>query len=183
MYGFGKECKELDMIHLIWFRRAYGRVKLCPIYQKVCNMLRRDMLSELGDSMDDNEEYIKYNLSGCDYPNTDDYWIMWAHLSSGRTIRVVGEASRFITLSRLLQKAGSNTPIGRYRRYEEDNTEHDSDEEYYYIDSYTFIQYHDYDDIYPYYDYEDMIDYNIHTFKYKYFFYGLPPPTPYLSNK
>ena len=48
------------MRHLIWFRRAYERVKLCPIYRKVCNMLRRDMLSELGDSMNDNDEYIYY---------------------------------------------------------------------------------------------------------------------------
>ena len=114
-------------------------------------MLRRDMLSELGDSMDDNEEYIKYNLSGCDYPNTDDYWIMWAHLSSGRTIRVVGEASRFITLSRVLPKAGSNTPIGRYRKYEEeesdsehDNTESDSDDDYYKNDSFSFIPHYEY---------------------------------------
>ena len=139
------------MRHLIWFRRAYERVKFCPIYQKVCNMMRRDMLSELGDSMNDNVESINYNLSGCDYTKTDDYWIMQAELSTGRTIRVVGEISRFDAWSRVLPKAGSNTPIGRYRKYEEeesdsehDNTESDSDDDYYKNDSFSFIPHYEY---------------------------------------
>ena len=141
MYGFGKEHKELDMKHLIRFRKAYERVKLCPIYRKVCNMFRRDMISELGDMWKyvyDNEEYIWYNLSGCDYTKTDKYWIMRAQLTTGRIIRVVGEISQFDAWSRILPKAGSNTPIERYRKYQEeesdsdhDNTESESDEDSY----------------------------------------------------
>ena len=141
MYGFGKEHKELDMKHLIRFRKAYERVKLCPIYRKVCNMFRRDMISELGDMWKyvyDNEEYICYNLSGCDYTKTDKYWIMRAQLTTGRIIRVVGEISQFDAWSRILPKAGSNTPIERYRNYQEeesdsdhDNTESESDEDSY----------------------------------------------------
>ena len=141
MYGFGKEHKEVDMRHLIRFRKAYERVKLCPIYRKVCNMFRRDMISELGDRWKyvyDNEEYIWYNLSGCDYTNTDKYWIMRAQLTTGRIIRVAGEISQFDAWSRILPKAGSNTPIERYRKYQEeesdsdhDNTESESDEDSY----------------------------------------------------
>ena len=114
-------------------------------------MLRRDMLSELGDGTIDNDEYICYNLSGCDYTNTDDYWIMRAELSTGRTIRVVGEVSRFDAWSRVLPNAGSNTPIGRYRKYEEEesdsehgNTDSESDEDYYNNDSFSFIPHYEY---------------------------------------
>ena len=137
------------MRHLIRFRKAYERVKLCPIYRKVCNMFRRDMISELGDmwkDVYDNEEYICYNLSGCDYTTTDKCLIMRAQLTTGRIIRVVGESSQFDAWSRILPKAGSNTPIERYRKYEEeesdsehDNTESESDEDYYNNDGFSFL--------------------------------------------
>ena len=142
------------MRHLIRFRKAYERVRLCPIYRKVCNMFRRDMISELGDMWKyvyDNEEYICYNLSGCDYTNTDKYWIMRAQLTTGRIIRVVGDISQFDAWSRILLKAGSNTPIERYRKYEEeesdsehDNTESESDEDYYNNDSFSFLPHYKY---------------------------------------
>lgn len=149
MYGFGKEYNELDIRHLIFFKRAYKRVKLCPMYQKICKMLRSDMLSELGDN--DINVHINYNLSGCHYPSTAYYWIMWAELSCGRSIRVVGESSRFCDLSRVLPIAGCNTPIGRYRKYNEeesdsehDNSENESDEDDKYRDCFYFIPYYDY---------------------------------------
>ena len=154
MYGFGKEYKELDMRHLIRFRKAYERVKLCPIYRKVCNMFRRDMISELTDMWKyeyDHEEYICYNLSGCDYTKTDKYWIMRAQLTTRRIIRVVGESSQFDAWSRILPKAGSNTPIERYRKYEEeesdsehDNAESESDDDYNIDDSFSFLPHYVY---------------------------------------
>ena len=150
MYGFGKEHKELDMRHLIRFRKAYERVKLCPIYRKVCKMLRSDMLSELGHS--DTNISINYNLSGCDYKDTSFYWILWASLSSGRSIRVVGESSRFCALDKKLPIAGKDTAITRYRTYqqdetesEHDNTESESDEDSQNGYCFNFIPYYEVD--------------------------------------
>ena len=88
-------------------------------------MLRSDMLSELGHS--DTNISINYNLSGCDYKDTSFYHILWANLSCGRSIRVVGESSRFCALSKNLPIAGNDTAITRYRRYEEDETESEHD--------------------------------------------------------
>ena len=124
VYGFGFANEEIDIRHLTLFGRAYKRVRLCPIYRKVCKMLRSDMLSELGDS--DTNISINYNLSGCD-KDTAFYWILWASLSCGRSIRVVGESSRFCALSKTLPIAGNDTVITRYRRYQEDETESEHD--------------------------------------------------------
>ena len=125
VYGFGFENDEIDIRHLTLFGRAYKRVKLCPIYRKVCKMLRSDMLSELGHS--DTNISINYNLSGCDYKDTSFYWILRASLSSGRSIRVVGERSRFCALDKKLPIAGKDTAITRYRTYQQDETESEHD--------------------------------------------------------
>ena len=151
VYGFGFENDEIDIRHLTVFGKAYKRVKLCPIYRKICKMLRSDMLSELGDNSVTNIS-INYNLSGCDYKDTAYYWILWARLSCGRSIRVVGESSRFCALSKTLPIAGNDTAITRYRRYEEeetesenDNTESESDEDEQNSYCFSFIPYYEFD--------------------------------------
>ena len=150
VYGFGFENDEIDIRHLTVFGKAYKRVKLCPIYRKVCKMLRSDMLSELGHS--DTNISINYNLSGCDYKDTSFYWILRASLSSGRSIRVVGESSRFCALDKKLPIAGKDTAITRYRTYqqdetesEHDNTESESDEESQNGYCFNFVPYYEVD--------------------------------------
>ena len=143
VYGFGFENDEIDIRHLTVFGKAYKRVKLCPIYRKVCKMLRSDMLSELGHS--DTNISINYNLSGCDYKDTSFYWILRASLSSGRSIRVVGESSRFCALHETLPITGNDTAITRYRRYEEDETESESNEDSQNDYCFSFMPYYEYD--------------------------------------
>ena len=143
VYGFGFENDEIDIRHLTLFGRAYKRVKLCPIYRKVCKMLRSDMLSELGHS--DTNISINYNLSGCDYKDTSFYHILWANLSCGRSIRVVGESSRFCALDEMLPITGNDTAITRYRRYEEDETESESNEDSQNDYCFSFMPYYEYD--------------------------------------
>ena len=143
VYGFGFENDEIDVRHLTLFGRAYKRVKLCPIYRKVCKMLRSDMLSELGHS--DTNISINYNLSGCDYKDTSFYWILRASLSSGRSIRVVGESSQFCALDETLPITGNDAAITRYRRYEEDETESESNEDSQNDYCFSFMPYYEYD--------------------------------------
>ena len=127
------QCYEepvIELRHLTFFSRAYKRVKLTPTYSTVCKMIRCDMCTEVEQSENvsrNRPSHRVYNLSA----NKDFnwYWIMWARLTSGRTVRIVGELPRFYALSNVLPKAEHNSLIEMFRRHEAEESDADDDEE------------------------------------------------------
>ena len=62
-------------------------------------------------------------ILGCGNDYYGYYWILWARLTSGTTVRIVGELAQFYALSSTLPKGGPNSLIEMFRCNENSDSE------------------------------------------------------------